>query len=210
MEKILICIGREYGSGGHKVGQIISSELKIPYYDDEILMMAAKRGKMDFKEMLHYDEKKHNDYFYTINFKGNEYAQKGVPAAEALFQLQSETIRKLAKEGSGVFIGRCADHVLRESGYPVISVFIAAPLEYRIQRVMMRSWIDWPMAKRSIKKKDKQRKTYYEYHTGRIWGDPDSYDLYFDSSKFELIEIADRILLALSERTDSPTKHRGI
>lgn len=199
MEKILICIGRAFGSGGHKVGQLLSSELKIPYYDDEILMMAAQRGKMDLKEMLRYDEKKHNDYFYTINFRGNEHAKKGVPAAETLFRLQSEIIGKLAEQGSGIFIGRCADHILRKSGYPVLSAFITAPAEYRIRRVMLRNRIDWPAAKRSVKKKDKDRQGYYEYHTGRVWGAPESYDLYFDSSRLELTEIADRILSALAK-----------
>lgn len=197
MEKILICIGREFGSGGHKVGQMISSERKIPYYDDEILLMAAQRGNLELKEMAHYDEKRHNDYFYTMNFKGNIHAKKGIPTAETLFFLQSEIIKKLAESGSGVFVGRCADWVLKESGYPALSVFIAAPRKARIERVMAREGLLYLRAKRTVKRKDRERRRYYERHTGRSWGKPESYDLYFDSSETSLVEIVDRILAAL-------------
>lgn len=200
----MICIGREFGSGGHKVGQMISSERKIPYYDDEILLMAAQRGNLELKEMAHYDERMHNDYFYTMNFKGNIHAKKGIPTAETLFCLQSEIIKKLAESGNGVFVGRCADWVLKESGYPVLSIFIAAPLEARIQRVMAREGLRYLRAKRTVKRKDRERRRYYERHTGRSWGKPESYDMYFDSSETPLVEIVDRILAVLPGKMEIP------
>ncbi len=198
MEYSLISIGRQFGSGGHKVGQIIADELGLPYYDKELLTLAAERGSLPEKRLAKFDEKKHNDYFYELNYRGNENAHKGIPTAEALFQLQSEIIRKLAEKGKGVFIGRCADYILEESDFPVVSVFIAAPLENRIQRVMERDGLTKRMAESIIKKKDKMRKHYYESHTGQKWGDPKSYDLYFDSSKVSLSGIAQQIISELA------------
>lgn len=198
MEYSLVSIGRQFGSGGHKVGQLIADELGLPYYDKELLTLAAERGSLSEKKLAKFDEKKHNDYFYELNYRGNENAHKGIPTAEALFQLQSEIIRKLAKEGKGVFIGRCADYVLEESDFPVLSVFVAAPLEARIHRVMERDGLTKRMAETIIKKKDKMRKHYYESHTGQKWGDPKSYDLYFDSSKISLSGIAQQIISELS------------
>ncbi len=198
MEYSLISIGRQFGSGGHKVGQLIADELRIPYYDKELLTLAAERGALPEQKLAKYDEKKHNNYFYELNYRGNENAHKGIPTAEALFELQSDIIRKLAESGKGVFVGRCADYVLEESDFPVLSVFIAAPLEARIKRVMERDGVTKWVAESLIKKKDKMRKHYYETHTGQKWGDPKSYDLYFDSSKASLTSIAQQIILELS------------
>ena len=198
MNYSLVSIGRQFGSGGHKVGQIIADELGLPYYDKELLTLAAERGSLSEKRLAKFDEKKHNDYFYELNYCGNENAHKGIPTAEALFHLQSEIIRKLAESGKGVFIGRCADYILEESDFPVLSVFIAAPLETRIRRVMERDGLSKRTAENIIKKKDKMRKHYYESHTGQKWGDPKSYDLYFDSSKVSLSGIAKQIISELS------------
>lgn len=97
MEYSLISIGRQFGSGGHKVGQLIADELRIPYYDKELLTLAAERGALPEQKLAKYDEKKHNNYFYELNYRGNEHAHKGIPTAEALFELQSDIIRKLAE-----------------------------------------------------------------------------------------------------------------
>ncbi len=200
MEYSLISIGRQFGSGGHKVGQLIADELGLPYYDKELLTMAARRGSLSEKKVARFDEKKHNDYFYEVNYRGNENVHKGIPTAQALFELQSQIICKLAEGKKGVFVGRCADYILEESNFPVLSVFIAAPLEARIKRVMERDKLTRRTAESLIKKTDKKRKHYYESHTGQQWGDPRSYDLYFDSSKLSLAAIARQIILELLDK----------
>ena len=132
-----------------------------------------------------------------MNYRVNENVHKGIPTAQALFELQSQIICKLAEGKRGVFVGRCADYILEESNFPVLSVFIAAPLEARIKRVMERDKLTRRTAESLIKKTDKKRKHYYESHTGQKWGDPRSYDLYFDSSKLSLAAIARQIILEL-------------
>lgn len=85
MEHTVITIGREFGSGGHKVGQLLSAKLQIPYYDHELLMLSAKRGGLDEKKLEKFDEKKHNPYLYEVSYEGNQNVKRGVSVQEALF-----------------------------------------------------------------------------------------------------------------------------
>ena len=196
MEHTVITIGREFGSGGHKVGQLLSAKLQIPYYDHELLMLSAKHGGLDEKKLEKFDEKKHNPYLYEVSYEGNENVKRGVSVQEALFQLQREVICEIGGSTDAVIVGRCADDILKRAGVRTVSVFIAAPFEKRIERTMMIEGIAEKEAVSMTKKKDKTRKRYYESRTGKRWGAPENYDLYFNTEEETFDEIADKIAAA--------------
>lgn len=194
----IIAIGREFGSGGHKIGQMISDRLQIAYYDNELITLAGERGGLSEKKLEKFDERRTNPYFYEINYSGNERVEKGKPVPDTLYQLQKEVILDIAQKQDAVIVGRCADYILKKAGIPTLSVFIAAPLEQRVKRTMALQNLDEKTVLSMTKKKDKSRKKYYESHTGQVWGDPSGYDLYFDmADKCEgkdMSEVADAII----------------
>lgn len=196
MEKrVVITIGRRFGSGGHVVGELLATALQIPYYNNELINLAAKRGELDKKDMEKFDEKKSNPFLFEGNFAGNQYAPKGEPMENVLFKLQSDVIKNIANKSDAVIIGRCADFVLEEKdGYlpeiNVLSVFIDAPMEQRIERVKSYFDFDDDQASKLIKKRDKQRRAYYESHTKRKWASKESYEYFFDSSEMSINDIA--------------------
>lgn len=195
MEHCIITIGREYGSGGHKVGEIISDRVHLPYYDNELVSLAAKWGNLNPKKLSKYDEKKHHPFFYEANYEGNEEVKRGESLSDTLFSMQRQVILEIGKKEDAVIVGRCADFILKEAGIKTLSVFIAAPFENRVRRTMEMEGLDKKTVISLTKKKDKQRKAYYEKNTGRKWGVPESYDLYFYVPEYEdLNQIADRIL----------------
>lgn len=106
---------------------------------------------------------------------------------ESLFQFQSEAIKKAANEGSCVFVGRCADYVLRNLPNTV-SVFVTASMDYRVQQVMNKRHLDEDAARKFIEQGESERSTYYNYYTGKKWGAAESYDLCIDSSVLGLVE----------------------
>ena len=106
---------------------------------------------------------------------------------ESLFQFQSEAIKKAANEGSCVFVGRCADYVLRNLPNTV-SVFVTASMDYRVQQIMNKRHLDEDAARKFIEQGESERATYYNYYTGKKWGAAESYDLCIDSSVLGLVE----------------------
>lgn len=196
----IITIGREYGSGGHKVGQILAQKLMIPYYDNELIYLAAQKGDIDQQRFAPYDEKKYNPLLFEVNYSGNENVIPGLSMSETLYDLQSKVIKDIADITNAVIVGRCADYVLRNSTAKVISVFIGAPMEKRIERIKALEGFDEKAAAALIKKKDKKRKSYYEYYTNKKWGEPESYEFFFDSSKMDLNEIANQIEKVYNDR----------
>lgn len=200
MKHCFIAIGREFGSGGHKIGQILSENLGIAYYDNELLTLAAQRGNLNSEKFSRYDEKKHNQYLYEINYEGNDKVIKGASMQETLYQLQKDVILEIAGQQDAVFVGRCADFILKEAREEVISVFAAAPAEYRIRRTMELEGLDEKTVSSLMKKKDKGRKSYYESRTGKRWGVKESYDLYFDTEKQDFNGIAEQIAAEYRKR----------
>lgn len=191
-----ITIGREFGSGGHKIGQMLSEQLGLAYYDNELLTLAAERGNLNEVKLAGYDEKKHNAYLYEVNYGGNENVKKGESFSNTLFQLQKDVILDISQRQGAIIVGRCADSILKEAGADVISVFICAPFDYRLHRTMELEGLDEKTVISMIRKKDKRRKSYYESRTGKKWGNPDSYDYCFNTGKQSFQEIANEIIKA--------------
>ena len=189
MKHIIINIGRQLGSGGHDIGRMLALDFQAKYYDRELLNLAAKESGLSESIFEQNDEKK--GFFRGLlnlgapHLSGGGYKQ-GL-SQESLFQFQSDAIKKAAKEGPCVFVGRCADYVLRDFGN-VVNVFITASMEYRIDQIMNKQHLDHDAAQRYIEQKESDRASYYNYYTGKKWGYAESYDLCIDSSVLGLVE----------------------
>ena len=186
-KKIIITIARQYGSGGREIGELVAKALNIPLYDRYLITEAASKGNLNEEVIRKADESSANSLLYTLAMGSNtlgaamHFGYK-MPLNDKLFLLQSEVIKECAAKGSGVFIGRCADYVLREEKN-ILRIFIYGDLEHRQQRIISRH----PDLKSSqiidaISKTDKRRSTYYNFYTGNKWGKFDNYDLAINSS----------------------------
>ena len=109
----ILTIGRQLGSGGRELGERTAEALGIPFFDQNLISMAAERGDLAESYLARFDEKKHNPWMYEMVTGGNKHVPKGAPLQEALFKLQSDVIRHISKRTDAVIIGRCADYILR-------------------------------------------------------------------------------------------------
>lgn len=186
-KKLIITIARQYGSGGREIGEKIAEILNIPIYDKLLITDAASKENLNEEVLRKTDESAASSLLYTLAVGSNtlgaamHFGYK-MPLSDKLFILQSEVIREYAAKGSGVFIGRCADHVLRDEAN-ILRVFVYGDLDHRQTRVAERH----PELKASqiidtINKTDKRRSTYYNFYTGNKWGKFDNYDLAINSS----------------------------
>ena len=187
MEKVVITIARQYGSGGRTIGQMLSKELGIPYYDKELLKLASDESGIHERLFAGADEKLKNSPLLRISKKiyhGQLISPQSdeFTSAENLFNYQAKVIKELAEEESCIIIGRCADYVLRDYDN-VLSVFIHAPEDYCIEQAKQKLSMSDKEIKRFIQKTDKERADYYKHYTGREWTDARNYDLCLDSSK---------------------------
>ena len=197
-EKIIFTIGRQFGSGGRKVGKLLSEKLGIPYYDRELLAIAAKDS--GFSESLFHsaDEKPSSSILYSLVMGSYPMASgtmgfNEMPLNDQLFLIQSNTIRKVAKKGSCIIIGRCADYILK--GNPdLISIFIHAPLEARVKRAVECYEVPADRAEEVCLKNDKSRANFYNYYSDQKWGMCRTYSLSLDSSLLGIEGCVDEII----------------
>ena len=190
----VICIGRQFGSGGHEIAVRTAERLGIRVYERELLHLACKYGELSAKLMESSDERATNPYLYQGVYEGNYHVIRGLPTSEVLFALQSHEIKRIAEEEDCVFVGRCADFVLRDSDAQLLRVFVSAPEGQRIRRKMELECLSLSKAKRLVTKMDKQRRKYYEGYTGQVWGDPHNYDLNIDTSVIPISQALELIV----------------
>ena len=196
MENKIICIALEFGSGGHEIALRIGSRLGIRVYEKDLFHLACRYGELSEKMMESADERATNPFLYRTVHEGNYHVTRGLPTSEVLFELQSHEIRQIAKRESCIFVGRCADYVLREEKVKLLRVFVRAPLEKRIERKMQQENLTREKAVRLVRKMDKRRQKYYESYTGLAWGSPDGYDLSIDTGTTEFEIAVKQICLA--------------
>lgn len=180
-DKIIINVGRQFGSGGKLVALELGKMLGIKVYDNELITKAAETSGFSPDVFRNKDEKRNlfpvSSFFATQTFG----TPKNFLNGENLFLIQSSVIKDIAEKESAVIVGRCADYILRDMDC-TIDVFITAPEETRIQRVMERMQISREKAIDLMTKTDRKRETYYNYYTFGNWGVASNYDLCIDSS----------------------------
>ena len=177
----IITIARQYGSGGHDIGEKLAEELKIPFYDKELLERAAKDSGFCQEIFENYDEKPTNSFLYslvmdTYSMGHSTAAFAEMPLNHKIFLAQFNAIKDIAKEGPCVIVGRCADYALAD--FPnVVNVYLYADMQSRIARIARRHDVTDAKAKDLIQKTDKGRASYYNYYTNKKWGEATGYDL---------------------------------
>ncbi len=181
MKKIIINIGRQFGSGGKAVADKIGEILGIPVYDNELLAKAAQDFGFTEELFRNRDEKKRSltlsSIFSSSIFGGGSYLTDD----SALFKMQAQTIRNIAEKGSAVIVGRAADYILRDMDC-CLDVFLTAPLSFRTERVAERMGMPAESARDFIGKKEKERENFYNCFTFGNWGVASTYDLCVDTS----------------------------
>lgn len=185
-KKFIITIGREYGSGGHEIGERLAEDYNIPFYDKELIARAAKESGISEELFQVVEEQQTTSFLYSLAMGAYSYASRvsaagTVSMSDRLFLIQTDLIKKIADEGSCVIVGRCADYILRERE-DVVSVFIYSDLENRIDKICLRENISDKKARDLVNKMDKKRSSYYNYYTNKKWGRNENIHMSIDSS----------------------------
>ena len=185
--RLVITIGRQFGSGGREIGSRLAEELGVGFYDKNILRMNSNESGI--KESYYYlaDERPGSRLLYKI-IKGLT-PELGAPSfgsdlvsADNLFRFQSEVIRQLADGEDCVIIGRCADYVL-EGRDGLVRVFLYADMDYRVKRITELGYYEDKDVKKNIKRIDRERRDYHRYYTGRDWENVENYDLMLNTAR---------------------------
>lgn len=192
-KKLIINVGRQFGSGGKLVALALGKKLGIPVYDQELISKAAEQSGFSKELFAKSDEKRNllalSSFIVDVGRFGSA---DNYVSDNQLFVIQSNVIRSIADKGSAIFIGRLADYILRDR--PCLDVFISASDEVRIKRIAERMGITPEQAESLMQKKDRTRETYYNYFTFGNWGVASNYDLCVDSSVLGIDGTADMII----------------
>ncbi len=186
-KNIVITIARQYGSGGRTVGEMLANDLKIHYYDKELIKLASEESGINEGLFLDADEKLRNNGFFRVPvnvYKGEVIGpdSKEFTSTDNLFNFQAKVIKGLAETTSCVIIGRAANFVLKDYDN-VLSVFVHAPHEFLMEKAGKVQPLKGKDLEKFCAREDKYRADYYYHHTGHNWTDAMNYDLCLDSSK---------------------------
>lgn len=191
-KKIIINIGRQFGSGGKDIAAALGRKLNIPVYDGELIDKAAQDTGFSAELFKKSDEKK--SFSFSALFSGTFIGgTEEYMSGSGLFKMQSETILKIAEQGSAVIVGRCSDYILRNHEN-ALNVFITAPLEDRMKRTCERGEATPENVEHFVNKKDKGREEYYNYYSFGNWGMAAGYDICINSSVLGIEGSADLII----------------
>ena len=188
----VITIGRQFGCGAHEIGTKLAQRLGIPYYDKEIMKRAAKDSGFDEQLFHFYDEKPTRSFLYNASVDGIISMSSSVSLEDQIMQYQFDTIRNVAKEGSCIIVGRCAEYVLKDK-VKLISIFLHADDEYRLNRVINEYGYSEKDASKEIKAMDKKRARFHNFYSDDKWGDATTYDLSIDVSSLGIDETVELI-----------------
>ena len=185
MKNPVITIARQYGSEGHTIGEQLAKRLGVPFYDKELIDLAAQKSGYHPDALKRADEKAAGSLLYTLatgaTSLGSMIGHYDIPINDKLFIVQNDVIKELAEKGQCVIIGRCGDYALRNFDNKV-TVFICGDAETRVKHICDTLGVTKDAAESMIAKEDKRRASYYNFYTGQKWGVPDRYTLCLNSS----------------------------
>ena len=198
----IITIGRQFGSGGREVGQKLAEKLGIPFYDKELLKIAARESGICEELFENFDEKPTNSFLYTLVMDPYSlgFGTSGeLPLNHKVFLAAFDTIKSIAeKDGPCVFVGPCAAYALRDYSN-IVNAFIYADIDDRIKRIAQKYELTEAKAKELIRKEDKSRASYYNYYTSKRWGEMKGYDICLNSSQFGIDNCVDMLYDAVTK-----------
>lgn len=196
MDKKIITISREFGSGGRTIGKMVAETLHVPYYDKELVKRVATETGFDelFIETAGEDAPVKNRLAYAFSTGGGmQGAMNGLSADDFLWVIQRKVILELAEKEPCVIVGRCADYILRERE-DCFHVFIHASLPARASRIVKVYGETEKSPEKRLEEKDKRRKLYYHRHTGQEWGMSQNYQLTLDSGTIGIEKCVEAII----------------
>lgn len=194
MKNTIINVGRQFGSGGGFVAKAIGRKLDIPVYDNELISKAAEESGYS-KSVFEGGEKRKSLFSMSSFFASGRLPfgeSSGYINDDMLFKIQSDVIRNIAEKGNAIIVGRCADYILRD--LDCLDVFVCAPMEFRVQRLVKNEGLDPEEAEELMRRKDRTREAYYNFYTFGAWGVASNYDLCVDSSILGIEGTADFII----------------
>ena len=191
---VVISIGRQFGAGGRYIGKLIANHYGIKYYDSELLVEAAKDMGFAPEIFEKADEVPSlQTSFGNLADLSSPNTSEPMLSGANLFKAQSETMQRIAETESCVIVGRASDYVLRERK-DVVTFFLRAPMEFRAENIASRHNIDIKKAQKLVEERETARKEYYDYYTGKEWGDSKGYDLCVDVSKLGFEKTAEMMI----------------
>ena len=188
MNRLVITIGRQFGSGGREIGRKLAERFGIDYLDKELLTLAAEKSGISEEILARADEKPASPFSFAARYPTALAAGFVAPinlhsamTDDHLFSVQAAAIREEAEKRNCVIVGRCSDYIIGRKEY-CVNVFVHAPLPWRVRRVAANYEITPEEAEKQIRRIDKKRAAYYNFYTGKRWGDMEGYDLSVDVS----------------------------
>ena len=202
---LIITIGREYGSGGRQIGQALAGRLGISFYDKELITLAAKKSGLSDEFIEHNEQRVKGGLMHSFAtssaYHNGFFSGQYLPLSESIFISQAQVIRDIAEKESAVIVGRCADYILagREN---TINIFIHAPMEARVKRIMALYHLDEAAAIKAITTSDKERGNHYFRYTDMKWGKAQNYDICVNSALMGVEKTAEMLakLAQIEER----------
>ncbi|MBQ7222034.1 MAG: cytidylate kinase-like family protein [Bacteroidales bacterium] len=207
-KNVIVTIGRSIGAGGLEVAKKLSDRISVEMFDRELILLAAKESGIDLSFLENNDEKpaSKGKFFRFFGAKNSPYGNdmnggysNNILSDDRLFGIQSDVMLEIASKKSCIFVGRCADYILRDCPN-LFSVFIQADLEDRIARISQNRGITPEEAEKFIEKAERRRREYYNYYTFKQWGDSASYDLCLSTTCFGVDGCVDMIIDGLTKK----------
>ncbi len=197
MPNTIITIARSYGSGGRLIGKQVAEKLGYAYYDRNLIYLASDKSGIDIRLLFEHDENVKKGIIDALG----DFSAKNIPpesrsfsSREEIFNTQARVIKDLADLSNAVMIGRCAGHILKDSGHRIVRVFIWASPEKCLETVMKKFSISAAEARRTINDIDRHRREYFKYYTGNEWDSAKNYDLSIGVDDMTPEEAVDRII----------------
>lgn len=186
IQHVIITIAREYGSGGHLLGEMLSKELGIKLYDKEFIHLVAEKSGINEQYIKKNEQSIPSFWLKCILGKNSEQSlERSLSSDDVLFVAESKIIQELAEKGPCIIVGRCADFVLRD--YPnLIKVFCYSDLRSACVRCVQEYGVSEEKAESEIKRINHNRIAHYEYYTGDKWGEPHHYNLMINTGSIDL------------------------
>ena len=193
-----LAIEREFGSGGHEIGEKVAELAKISCYDGSLMAQVAESKGLSLDMLKEYDEKKTGSVLYNIGLLASyNYNRNNSQVFELYYELQ-KTIKSLAIQGPAVFIGRSSTEILRDNPNTVRVFIYSSDMDKRIDRIVRTENVTPDQAKKLIEKKERERREYFKFWTDKEWSDKANYDMALNTSTLSVKDCA-RILLSAIE-----------
>ena len=195
MEKKIITISREFGSGGRTIGHMIAEQLNIPFYDKELVDQIALESGFAPKFIEEHGEHSPGSSLFSYAFAphGVPGVMNGLSTADFLWNIQCNVILQLADKGPCVIVGRNADYILKDRP-DCLHAYIHADMDFRADRIVRLYGESEKSPQARLQEKDKRRRVNYQHYTGRSWGQAQNYDICLDSGRLGVEQCADIII----------------